>query len=119
MSAQPRFVAANRKRLPNKPKRTLPPRKLEKCGPEAFAAPLAQWRSRTVDKNRQTPPFAQDFAAALADDALFEIRQIALAAVTDALSSLQTRNLMAHLLREKFADRELEIVSQYHRPDDD
>jgi hypothetical protein len=68
-----------------------------------------------VDDNNYHPPFAQDFAAAVADDALFEIRRVALAAVTDALSTLELRNLVAHLLREKFADRELEIASQYHR----
>jgi hypothetical protein len=70
-----------------------------------------------MDENNHHPPFAQDFAAAVADDALFEIRQIVLAAVTDALSSLELRNLVAHLLREKFADRELDIAAQYHHDD--
>jgi hypothetical protein len=64
-------------------------------------------------------PHAQDLAAALADDVLFDARQAALAAITSELSSSALRNHIARVIRDKLAALELDIAAQYHRSDDD
>jgi hypothetical protein len=71
-----------------------------------------------VENNTDAPPFAQDFAAALADGLLLDARQVALDAITDALSSPALRNHFACVIRDELAARAIDIAAEY-RPSDD
>ena len=57
-------------------------------------------------------PHAQDWATVVATNVLLEVRQAALAAITNELSSLTLRNRVARLLRDEITTREQELYAE-------
>jgi hypothetical protein len=57
-------------------------------------------------------PHAQDWATIVATNVLLEVRQAALAAVTNELSNITLRNRVARLLRDEINTREQELIAQ-------
>ena len=64
-----------------------------------------------VDDNSPAP-HAQDWATVVATNVLLEVRQTAMAAVTNELSSVTLRNRLARLLRDEISTREQELIAQ-------
>jgi hypothetical protein len=63
-------------------------------------------------KDNSPAPHAQDWATTVATTILLEVRQAALAAITNELSSIALRNRVARLLRDEITIREQELYAQ-------
>jgi hypothetical protein len=63
-------------------------------------------------KDNSPAPHAQDWATVVATNVLLEVRQAALAAVTNELSSIALRNRLARLLRDEITTREQELYAE-------